>query len=299
MGGNMDVVQRAEKTKMNPSYYQNQINKIEKDIADFQKKIADESKKENEKNKQICSVNRSINKSTSVSTLQSKNRQIQGYQTDIYNCKKKIAEYQKKIADKSIELGKKKQDLRNSEDTEIKKQNKQQEDFQRSLQRKIDEQKTQLDILIHQNYSSQTTFENVEVKENKRYDFFISHASEDKDDIVRSLAGSLKENGFEVWYDEFELKIGDSLRKKIDVGLTNSRFGIVIISPSFVKKNWTEYELNGMVAREMNGHKVILPICHKISKDEVLKFSPTLADRMALNTSIHSTKDIIKALKEL
>jgi len=299
MGGNMDVVQRAEKTKMNPSYYQNQINKIEKDITDFQKKIADESKKENEKNKQICSVNRSINKSTSVSTLQSKNRQIQGYQTDIYNCKKKIAEYQKKIADKSIELGKKKQDLRNSEDTEIKKQNKQQEDFQRSLQRKIDEQKTQLDILIHQNYSSQTTFENVEVKENKRYDFFISHASEDKDDIVRSLAGSLKENGFEVWYDEFELKIGDSLRKKIDVGLTNSRFGIVIISPSFVKKNWTEYELNGMVAREMNGHKVILPICHKISKDEVLKFSPTLADKMALNTPIHSTKDIIKALKEL
>lgn len=299
MGGNMDVVQRAEKTKMNPSYYQNQINKIEKDIADFQKKIADESKKENEKNKQICSVNRSINKSTSVSTLQSKNRQIQGYQTDIYNCKKKIAEYQKKIADKSIELGKKKQDLRNSEDTEIKKQNKQQEDFQRSLQRKIDEQKTQLDILIHQNYSSQTTFENVEVKENKRYDFFISHASEDKDDIVRSLAGSLKENGFEVWYDEFELKIGDSLRKKIDVGLTNSRFGIVIILPSFVKKNWTEYELNGMVAREMNGHKVILPIWHKISKDEVLKFSPTLADKMVLNTSIHSTKDIIKALKEL
>lgn len=271
---------------MNSSYYQNQINKIEKDIADFQKKIADESKKENDKNKQIDSVNRSINKNTSVSTLQSKNRQIQGYQTDIYNCKKKIAEYQKKIADKSIELGKKKQ-------------NKQQEDFQRSLQRKIDEQKAQLDILIHQNYSSQTTFENIEVQENKQYDFFISHASEDKDDIVRSLADSLKENGFEVWYDEFELKIGDSLRKKIDIGLINSRYGIVIISPSFVKKNWTEYELNGMVAREMNGHKVILPTWHKISKDEVLKFSPTLADKMALNTSIHSTEDIIKALKEL
>lgn len=284
---------------MNSSYYQNQINKIEKDIADFQKKIADESKKENDKNKQIDSVNRSINKNTSVSTLQSKNRQIQGYQTDIYNCKKKIAEYQKKIADKSIELGKKKQDLRKSEEIELKKQNKQQENFQRSLQRKIDEQKAQLDILIHQNYSSQTTSENIEVQENKQYDFFISHASEDKDDIVRSLADSLKENGFEVWYDEFELKIGDSLRKKIDIGLINSRYGIVIISPSFVKKNWTEYELNGMVAREMNGHKVILPIWHKISKDEVLKFSPTLADKMALNTSIHSTEDIIKALKEL
>lgn len=284
---------------MNPNYYQNQINKIEKDIADFQKKIADESKKENDKNKQIDSVNKSINKTTSISSLQSKQRQIQGYQNDIFNIKKKIAEFQKKIADKSIELGRKKQDLRKAEETELKKQNRQQEDFQRSLQRKIDEQKSQLDILINQNYSSKQVTENIEILENKEYDFFISHASEDKDDIVRNLADSLKANGFEVWYDEFELKIGDSLRKKIDEGLINSRYGIVIISPSFVKKNWTEYELNGMVAREMNGHKVILPIWHKISKDEVLKFSPTLADKMALNTSIHSTEEIINALKEL
>ena len=284
---------------MNSSYYQNQINRIEKEIADLHKKIADESKKENDKNKQIDSVNKSINKSTSISSLQSKQRQMQGYQNDIYNCKKKIAEHQKKIAEKSVELGKKKQELRRSDETELKKQNKQQEDFQKSLQRKIDEQKIQLDTLINQNFSSKQISENIEIIEDKKYDFFISHASEDKDDIVRSLADSLKENGFEVWYDEFELKIGDSLRKKIDSGLINSRFGIVIISPSFVKKNWTEYELIGMVAREMNGHKVILPIWHKISKDEVLKFSPTLADKMALNTSIHSTQEIIDALKEL
>lgn len=284
---------------MNSSYNQNQINRIEKEIAELYKKIADESKKENDKSKQIDSVNKSINKSTSISSLQSKQRQIQGYQNDIYNCKKKIAEYQKKIASKSIELGKKKNDLRKSDEAEIKKQNKQQDDFQKSLQRKIEEQKIQLDTLINQNYSSKQILENEKTLEVKKYDFFISHASEDKDDIVRSLADSLKENGFEVWYDEFELKIGDSLRKKIDSGLINSRFGIVIISPSFVKKNWTEYELNGMVAREMNGHKVILPIWHKISKDEVLKFSPSLADKMALNTSIHSTEEIINALKEL
>lgn len=285
---------------MNPSYYQNQINKIEKEIADLYKKIADESKKENDKNKQIDTVNKSINKSTSLSSLQSKQRQIQGYQNDIFNCKKKIADYQKNIANKSVDLGKKKNDLRKAEESELKKQNQKQSDFQRNLQRSIDEQKLQLDYLINQNYSSKITqVKELSVEETKQYDFFISHASEDKDDIVRSLADALKDNGFEVWYDEFELKIGDSLRKKIDSGLINSRFGIVIISPSFVKKNWTEYELNGMVAREMNGHKVILPIWHKISKDEVLKFSPTLADKMALNTSIHSTEDIIKALKEL
>ena len=285
---------------MDSSYYQNQINKIEKDIADLYKKIADESKKENDKNMQIDNVNRSINKNTSVSAFQSKQRQIQGYQKEIFNCKKKIADYQKNIASKSIELGRKKQDLRKADESELKKQNQKQLDFQRDLQNSIEEQKSQLDYLINQNYSSKVSHsKEVIVEEAKQYDFFISHASEDKDDIVRSLADALKTNGFQVWYDEFELKIGDSLRNKIDAGLINSRFGIVIISPSFVKKNWTEYELNGMVAREMNGHKVILPIWHKISKDEVLKFSPTLADKMALNTSIHSTEDIIDALKEL
>jgi predicted nucleic acid-binding Zn-ribbon protein len=284
---------------MDSNYYQNQINRIEKDIADLQKKIADENKKEIDKSKQIDTINRSINKNTSLSSFQSKQRQISGYNNDILNCKKKIAEYQKKIADKSVELGRKKQELRKAEETEIKKQNQQQLDFQRNLQRSINEQKAQLDYLINQNYSSKQNTDFIDNEVEKEFDFFISHASEDKEDIVRNLADALINNGFKVWYDEFELTVGDSLRKKIDSGLKNSKYGIVIISPSFVKKNWTEYELNGMVAREMNGHKVILPIWHKISKDEVLQFSPTLADKMALNTSIHSTEDIIKALKEL
>lgn len=92
---------------MDSSYYQNQVNRIEKEIADLQKKIADESKKEIDKSKQIDTVNRSINKNTSMPSFQSKQRQISGYNNDILNCKKKIAEYQKKIADKTIELGKK------------------------------------------------------------------------------------------------------------------------------------------------------------------------------------------------
>lgn len=283
---------------MNPNYYQNQINKIEKDIADLYKKIADESKKENDKIKQIDSVNKSINKNTSTSTLQSKQKQISTYQAAILNCKKKTVDYQNKISSKTTELGKKKQELRKAENTELKKQNQKQTDFQNNLQRSIEEQKIQLDYLINQNYSPKTNMnENTDTQ--KQYDFFISHASEDKQDIVRDLAEALKENGFQVWYDEFELKIGDSLRKKIDSGLINSKYGIIIVSPSFVKKNWPEYELNGMVAREMNGHKVILPIWHKITKDEVLKFSPTLADKMALNTSIHTINDIVNSLKEL
>ncbi len=58
------------------------------------------------------------------------------------------------------------------------------------------------------------------------YDVFISHASEDKDEVVRPLATALQRSGLKVWYDEFELRIGDSLRRKIDQGLAGSRFGL-------------------------------------------------------------------------
>ena len=287
---------------MNSSYYQNQINRLEKDIADLQKKIADENKKEIDKNKQIDSVHRTINKNTSISTLNSKQRQIDGYQKDILNCRTKIASYQKSIATKSAELGKKRQELLKAQQSEQKKLQDDQLKFQKKLQSEIEIQKRHLETLIAHNYSTQNNklVSTEDIPEpTKQYDFFISHASEDKDDIVRDLAEALRNNGFEVWYDEFELKIGDSLRKKIDYGLSNANYGIVIISPSFVKKNWTEYELNGMVAREMNGHKVILPIWHKITKDEVLRFSPSLADKLALNTSIHTIDDIVENLKNL
>lgn len=98
------------------------------------------------------------------------------------------------------------------------------------------------------------------------YDVFICHASEDKDSFVRPLAEALRKSHLEVWYDEFTLVIGDSLRETIDRGLSKSRYGVVVISPDFFKKRWPVRELNGLVAREISGeHSVILPIWHNIS----------------------------------
>lgn len=229
--------------------------------------------------------------------LQSKQRQIHGYQRDILNIRLKIAEYQKKMAAKSSELGRVRQSLLKAQQNEQKKMQQEQLNFQREIQRSIEEQKAQLSTLISMNYVSSNQIEDEGTE--KQYDFFISHASEDKNDIVRYLADALVKKDIKVWYDEFELKIGDSLRKSIDKGLVNSKYGIVILSPNFIKKNWTEYELNGMVAREMNGHKVILPIWHKITKDEVMRYSPTLADKMALNTATYTIDDIVSQLQSL
>lgn len=117
------------------------------------------------------------------------------------------------------------------------------------------------------------------------YDVFICHASEDKDDFVRPLAEALKNSHLEVWYDEFSLVVGDSLRESIDKGLAKSRYGIVVLSPNFFKKKWPVRELNGLVAREMSGdNSVILPVWHNISAKQIVEHSPPLADRMAVET---------------
>ncbi len=131
------------------------------------------------------------------------------------------------------------------------------------------------------------------------YDVFISHATEDKDSIVRPLATALTELGLKVWYDEFTLRIGDSLRQKIDKGLANSRVGLVVLSPSFVSKGWTNYELDGIVTRAVSGEQILLPIWHSITKQEVIDFSPSLADKVARSTATHTVREIAAEIAEL
>ncbi len=117
-----------------------------------------------------------------------------------------------------------------------------------------------------------------------KWDVFICHASEDKKDVALPLATRLAKTGIEVWYDEFTLSLGDSLRRKIDQGLAQSRYGVVILSPNFFAKKWPQYELDGLVAKEMNADKVILPVWHNVDRKEVEKYSLPLADRLAIST---------------
>lgn len=130
------------------------------------------------------------------------------------------------------------------------------------------------------------------------YDVFVSHASEDKEDFVKPFVEMLQTKGLKVWYDAITLKIGDSLRTSIDKGLSNSRYGIVVLSESYIRKEWTVKELNGLFAKEIAGKKVILPIWHKITKNEVMNFSPMIADLLALNTSTYSIEELADKIIE-
>jgi hypothetical protein len=135
--------------------------------------------------------------------------------------------------------------------------------------------------------------------EQRTYDVFISHASEDKDAVVRPLAHALKNAGLDVWYDEFELKIGMSLRRTIDHGLSSSRFGLVVFSQFFFGKGWTSYELDGLVTRVVTGDQILLPIWHNVSKEEVQQYSPSLADTVARSTANFTVEEIAAEIADV
>jgi TIR domain len=125
-----------------------------------------------------------------------------------------------------------------------------------------------------------------------KWDVFICHASEDKDSFVRPLAVALQSLNVSVWYDEFSLKPGDSISRSIDKGIGGSAYGLVVISPAFISKAWTEHELRGLVSREIAQDAVIIPIWHGVKHRDVLEFSPPLADKRALNTADLNALDV-------
>lgn len=126
-------------------------------------------------------------------------------------------------------------------------------------------------------------------------DFFISHASEDKEDFVRELAQQLIRNGATVFYDEYSIKLGDSLIQKINEGLQNAKYGIVVLSNFFFEKKWTNAELQSIFNKSVNDDFKLLIIYHNIDNDFVRSKFPLLADIKATS----STKGFEKVADEL
>jgi len=121
-------------------------------------------------------------------------------------------------------------------------------------------------------------------QDKSEWDVFISHANEDKENFVEPLVQALAVLGAKVWYDRFSLSVGDSLSRSIDNGLSRSRYGIVILSAAFFAKQWPDYELRGLIAKEIQFGKTILPVWHNVTREDVLRYSPSLADKVALSS---------------
>ncbi len=129
-------------------------------------------------------------------------------------------------------------------------------------------------------------------KDDFQYDIFLSHATEDKDDVARPLALFLQERGLRVWYDEFELKIGDNLVAKLNAGINESRFGVLVLSNSFFGKKWTRYELDSLEYLAVMEDRVLFPIWHGIMEKELRSQRPSLANLLAWSTASNTIEEI-------
>jgi len=137
----------------------------------------------------------------------------------------------------------------------------------------------------------------------KKYDAFISHSSNDKPGFVRPIANYLNNHGAKIWYDEFTLKPGQSLSRTIEKGISESQYGLIVLSKSFFEKPWGEYELKSFNSIELNNPGVIIPLWFNVNIEDVRNFSPYLADKLAIvNEKSKSINDIsleiLKTIRE-
>lgn len=279
---------------MSVEQYQKSVNGLDKEIADLEKKkVAKDSEVATLKGK-INSAQKSITKNTSQTILNSKMRQISGYESDIVRKSKESAEFGKKIANKRKKRSEAYLKLQREEQNQQKKEVQAAKKLQASYEARIDELQQQLAKTI-------PPVSKPRHESDEEYDVFVSHAWEDKEDFVDEFVDELRKQGLSVWYDTNKLKWGDSMREKIDRGLANSRYGVVILSPNYIapEKYWTKAELNGLFQAETINGKTILPIWHNLTKKQVTEYSPIIADRKALNTASMTPDEIASALKGL
>lgn len=281
---------------MNSSYYQNKVNQLDKEIAELEMKIAAESKTEADKSSRILTIQRSITKYTSASTVNMRMRQIEGLNREIARAQQKRADLQKKQADKRTQRAKYAIDLQREIERENKKSALEQKKIQELYEQKVEALTKSLNDALMAKQSSVNLYNQTDDSE---YDVFISHASEDKTPFVEELVKALQDKEVKVWYDSLNIAWGDSLRKQIDDGLKKSRFGIVVLSENYIKKGWTQYELDGLFDIEMTKGKTILPIWHNITKQQVMDFSATLAGRKALTSATMTAEEIADTFVEL
>ena len=276
-------------------YTRKGLERIQQEIENLQTQLTMGSKKEAEVTRELVSVRQTMSRSSDTDDIHSNQLEMERLSDKLTALREKRALLDMQIAEKTRKLHEYQQKM-------SREQGKDRRRLQRTLKQHNDlirtnEQKL-LDNLYGMFHNATEKKEELSKKKNK-YDAFISHASEDKEQIVRPLAEGLIKAGFSIWYDELQLKIGDRLRRSLDQGLANSRFGIVVLSPAFFAKNWPEYELDGLIAREVDSRKIILPLWHKVSKDEILTYSPTLADKIALSTTSNTIEELVSKLSEV
>jgi hypothetical protein len=115
-----------------------------------------------------------------------------------------------------------------------------------------------------------------------RYNIFLSHASEDKA-VAQPLADALGRIGLRVWFDAYEIAPGHSLRRRIEAGISQTRWGVALFSKAFFKegKQWISLEMDGLSAIDMVGRRLI-PIWYDLTQPDIVNLAPAMSMRLAI-----------------
>lgn len=105
---------------------------------------------------------------------------------------------------------------------------------------------------------------------------YLAHASEDHETLAKPLAESLMANGVEVWFDEWEIRTGDSLRRKMEVGLANCTHFVVLLTPNSLHKPWVETEIDAGFIRSVGGESRFMGLRTGVGVNDLSPFLRTL-----------------------
>lgn len=280
---------------MSLASYRNSLNRLHSDVASLRKQEADQMRKEADATKRVNAAIARASKASSSSMASSYTREAERESKKAEDAQGQRAQISKKIADKSSEIARVQNSVSRAEDDESKKRLA--DDTRR--QRAYDQRIRQLESQLAERAAETVVPELKGDETGAIHDFFISHASEDKEEFVDGLVEKASTAGLDVWYDRLALDWGANLRQEIDRGLASAYFGVVVLSANFFRKPWPQYELDGLLQKDMLGSGRLLPIWHKVTIEEVIQHTPSLAGRLALNTSINSVDDIVIELLKM
>lgn len=265
------------------------ISRLQADLVNLHRKDAEQAAKVADYTRRMHAASAQATRASSPSVAQSRVRDAERFARDLERAQNQRASLAKSIGQKTAEIARIQQLLTAKQKTAAKKAL----ESDRAIRSQQDARIRELEERALPSIGmAALTGKTV----TKPHDVFISHAWEDKEGFVRALAEKCREAGIDAWYDEYSLKWGDSLRQAIDRGLSGAYFGVVVLSENFFKKEWTNYELDGLLQKESSGRGAVLPIWYKVTKDEVEAFSPSLANRLALNTANVTIDEIVQEL---
>lgn len=268
------------------------LKRFRTDANRLRNQIANQSKIVADKRSKAATARSAAMKSKSASQITSKNREAERAEKEANRAEKEISQLNVKLA--AVE--------RKISDAQTRYEKEQQAKYKKAFEQmrlRNEDAARQFSWPLPLREKSLSELSSL-TRIDPEYDIFLSHASEDKEEVARPLKNALEERGLSVWFDEINIKIGQSIRLEIERGINNARFGVVIVSESFFAKQWTQAELDALFSKKMqNGENLILPVWHRVTKDQVQSMSMLLAGVNAANTSLSTIEEIADQLRDV